>query len=847
MVNHCFDNLTNPELYPVLRTEPNDHAVWDDEIREFNQQISISETRVRQYNNTISDLTKQMMGATRKKRERILTNIEGINRKKVYEDEFQKRMRSYITQLECPTKWYNVRSYEAALVYIANGRAKLSPSYIPNMRDIPYNDNLDVFIYDWENKCWLYPSSYTVDTEIVDLIRVGEYDNYKTNKVLHSITISPTKGFTPSKKLLVYFAYNRSDIFDDIEMNEYKCNVRFKPILSLHEDADDAVDNDSDILNPYTDIKIRKHFDGKEIYKFEGFNNIKDFSIQKSFYIKRPKRSGKYTYSPSLRMCDVSMIKNNTQTYDFSQFDLYVRIPFADITTSQTFKTQQFDVVINQPIDSFVSNQHVNLICVQNNDIASYDGVISSITFEGITTTDGNIIITKTSLPTNVEGSFVCCINRDDMYKPCGGVITINVTITEEYLIDSMNNWIRIPHELSTYRELPDEFILVPRNTVAVSSDNDVTIILENKYNESCDDIINYSNDGTFNPFEYYFDSVNDIRYPLSNTRKNNYKERLVIDTTLNPDVKLIKSTYIGICRYSLQRIPKNGCIDVTGYISTPLSRKRYEFWVNGRCISNTKDLIILSPTSIQLCNMKSLCNFELIELVDDIDTSSVLREGNVYIDLNGKVYPSYKLALLSNANISKQDIRFLFNINQHTQLQDYTSHMISDPNNIDIEEDILSNIKVDSSTITDYDQLYNLPSINGVTIYHPTLSSLGIIETPSENILELFDEVWKYEIMTNPLFQYTHKSNNDSSNGDYVSLHVKDNDDDTFIVYATGVTSRYFTLYISKINNGEIDDVDNTVKIIPFIKTGTQVLINKSYTGMWLHSTHNNNPIEIK
>jgi hypothetical protein len=172
---------------------------------------------------------------------------------------------------------------------------------------------------------------------------------------------------------------------------------------------------------------------------------------------------------------------------------------------------------------------------------------------------------------------------------------------------------------------------------------------------------------------------------------------------------------------------------------------------------------------------------------------------------------------------------------------------MISDPNNIDIEEDILSNIKVDSSTITDYDQLYNLPSINGVTIYHPTLSSLGIIETPSENILELFDEVWKYEIMTNPLFQYTHKSNNDSSNGDYVSLHVKDNDDDTFIVYATGVTSRYFTLYISKINNGEIDDVDNTVKIIPFIKTGTQVLINKSYTGMWLHSTHNNNPIEIK
>ena len=43
-------------------------------------------------------------------------------------------------------------------------------------------------------------------------------------------------------------------------------------------------------------------------------------------------------------------------------------------------------------------------------------------------------------------------------------------------------------------------------------------------------------------------------------------------------------------------------------------------------------------------------------------------------------------------------------------------------------------------------------------------------------------------------------------------------------------------------------NDIENTMKIIPFIRTGVYVVVDKSYSGMWLHSTMKNcKPIKIK
>ena len=82
--------------------------------------------------------------------------------------------------------------------------------------------------------------------------------------------------------------------------------------------------------------------------------------------------------------------------------------------------------------------------------------------------------------------------------------------------------------------------------------------------------------------------------------------------------------------------------------------------------------------------------------------------------------------------------------------------------------------------------------------------------------------------------------------NNQHIKLNVRSDTND-FVIFASGFSSRYFTLYISKKSDGNIDDIDNTVKIISFIKTCVYVIIDKSYNGMWLHSTFpNTKPIRI-
>lgn len=844
MINHDFDQLTNPEKYPILRDEPNDHYVWDNEIATFKQYQAESYRQELSLNRFRSMAVAALENAkTIYEKERIINEIDGYDRKIQKQTDFRKRLELYIRQLETPTTWFNVRSYDATLVYIANGRAdRFSPSVISNIRDLPYNDKLNVFIYDWEHKMWLDPNTYTINIDMIDNIKIGEHDNYTTNRVLHTITIKPSEGFNFSKKLLVYFSYDKSDVFDDIEMNNDTCLVRFKPLLSL--------DNEINQYDPYSDIRIRKHFDGYEKYSYN--INGEDTSI----HVKRINRSGKYTYSPTFRVCDITFTDDNGE-HTYEDIDKFlVPNPFKDVNTTRVLHKPTFRTLINSEVDSFVPNVNIKLICISNNENSSYDGNISDVMFDGVTvyTDDGSqsITITGSTLPNFATGTFICTVFKDSKYKPRGGVITVTVESDTEEIFDK---WINIPKEFLKYREIPDEFMFTTKEPINGST---VDVILKNTYVRNIDDDINDNNSGINNPFEYYYDSKNNIRLPISDTRINSSNKRLVIDKDTNENIELIKSTYIGICRYSAQRIPKDGFIDLTGYIPTPLSRDRYEFWINGRCIKDEKNIIILSPTSIQLCNMKSLRNFEVIELVDDVDTNSdILKRGNVYIDMNGNSYGSYQLAMLSNANIRQQDIMFSFNANNHKHIHDYTSCIIENPNNNDLEEDILSSITFNSD-INDYNKLYNIPSINGVTIFHPDISGIGISEIPNERIIDMFDKIWKFEETTNPLFTMTHRDGIGSNIEEGSELHVKQITDnhwnglpiDTrgmFIIYATGVSEKYFSLYISKKSNGKIDDIENTVKIIPFISNGVYVLIDSKYKGMWLHSTQRNTtPIHI-
>ena len=855
MINHDFNTLTNPELYPVLREEPNDHPIWDKEKEVFGSAIIESQKKINEYDESISNLKNQIINTSDNyEKSMLMIELDSLILKRDSESEHVEMLSGYIKQLEPPTKWYNVHAYEDALVYISNGRAKLhSSAYINNVRDIPFNDKLNVFIYDWEHKMWINPSSYNVSINKLDSVTLETFDDYEINNVLHSITITPNdETFVKSSKLLIYLSYQQSNIYDDIQINPTTCEVRFKPILSL--------DNKIDDYKPYELINVRKHFDGVEVYKYNGFNAPEDFSNSNAFYIKRPKRNGEFVYSPMMRMCDIK-VKNNNNEYDYTNFDMFVRLPFKDVSTRETFKIPKYEFMPYVTPENFEEGVNVKLICVSNNGVSSFNGCVSTIMFNAQTKYVGAYgdtpayIIKESSLPPNVTGKFVCTVLQDDAYKISGGLVSITISHTDESLIDNMNSWIKVPDEFCIYRELPNEFILVPKSNITLSENVETVISIKNEYIKTYNDEIDVNNTG-LNPFEYYKDIEHDLRFPISDTRLNDNTRRLTIDTSLNKNVSLIKSTYVSVCRYSLQQIPKNGLIDFTGYIPTPLSYDRYEFWVNGRCLDKS-NVIITSPTSVQLCGLKSLRNFELIEFVEDFNESAILPKSNVYIDSEGNTYSSYKLALQSFKNITKQNIRFILNTNTHQKIHDFTSNIIPDPSNDNIETDILDYIKSDESELKSYNQLYNIPSINGISIYHPKITSLGLTDIPNDKLVELFDKVWMLEATTNPLFKTTHKDGLNLINNEYLELHVKQPSgafsnipdiDDKYIIYTTGTTSKYFTLYVTEKSDTKIDELGKVYKIIPFIKTGVYVLLEKSFRGKWLQSTIENcKPILIK
>lgn len=836
MINHDFNNTSLPELYPILRSEPNDHAVWEEEIKTFKREQNAIRFK-------IEGLLKQRTMAesaahnakTKYDRERIWITINEYDLKIQSLEDMITKLGLWIRQLETPNTWFNVRSYGAAMVYIANGRAnEFSPRYLDNIRDLLYTENMNVWLYDWMNKQWLNPHTYDVEVEYVDCVKIDECEDYTSAQVLYSITIKPLSGFVYSPKILIYFGYNKSDVFDDIEMGENTCDVKFKPLLSMNNDIND--------YDPYKNIRIRKHFDGYEKYKI----NSDDI------HIKRVKRSGKYTYSPMFRVHDI-IIQDSNGEHTWEDIDKFmVKSPFS-VNTKMKYHTPTYNASIKSDIDYFTPNTNIKLICISNDENKSYDGNISSVMFDAITSeVNGkqHLEITNSTLPNYVDGTFICSVFMDSKYKCVGGVVQITVTTTSEDIY--MNDWVIIPNDQLMHHEIPMEFKIIMKQPTS----GDTTIILKNNYIKEINDIIDESNSHTLSPYGYYYDTKNKRRLPISDTRISDEHKRLVIDCNSNNHITTIKSPYIGICRYSCQRIPENGLIDLTGYIPTPLSRERYEFWINGRCIINDSDLIILSPTSIQLRNMRSLNNFEVIELVDDFNSDNeIMKDGNMYVDLNGNTFSNYRLALLSNSNITQQDIRFIFNVNNHRQINDYTKSLISDPNNKDLEDNILDSIAFDYSDL-DYSKLYNIPTINGIPLLHPDLKDLGLSEIPSDKISEMFDKVWKYEALTNPLFTMTHRDFI-KTNGE-LKLHVKKiisdewhgvkfDENEFFDIYTTGPVDKYFTLYISKKSNGRIDDIENTVKIIPFVRSGIHILISKKYEGMFLCSTYNIDSIKIK
>jgi len=866
-IRHDFNPLTNPELYPLLRHEPNDHNIWDRERKSliydqekkkytslFNETIKT----IHDMQGRIRSLSYQMSQAkTVAEKRKIETQISDLTLKYQYQVEFQDRLTLYMAYLETPSTWYNVITYDAAMVYISNGRAKLDHTFRPHIQDLPYTDQVEVRLYDWEHKRWLDPSEYSVRSVVESGANHAHFDDDPTYdwtmNVLTQLIIEFTDQSYTSKKILIYYVYDHSDIFDDITMSGMNCKVRFRPVLALDKQQTES-------HNPYDKIRLRKHYDENEIYYPAELEDVpEDFleasGIESAIMFKRPSRSGLFTTGSPIRFCDM-MAKNDQTTFDYDDFDIYVKHPISNITTDPDIQIPKFNTSIIRMFDGFASDTYVTLACVNNNANAEFNGIASSVMFTAlITGTEGSpsIRVLETTADEYVDADFVCYIKPDPSHPMSGGVITVHMSHASIPLTHYAD-WVKLEEfedwkgfSNIKHRLIPDEVILVPKDPdVDLQT---MEVYLQNHYQLDTDHDVSPYNLGDNDLFTVYYDKEKELRYPVGNIFKNTFRERLTIDLALNQDVNTIRTNYIGICRYASQSIPEDGIIDLTGYIATPLSRDRYEFWVNGRFISDPDDIIILSPTSLQLRNLTSLRNLDIVELVDDVVDSKLFPKGNMYIDLDGNVYGSYYEILKRHANVMDESVQYIFNLNTKYGIDEYLTDDIRRSNNVDVEPDILDNINADTGDDpVSYNQLHHIPTINGVPIYHLTSTSMGFMEYSNRKLLEQYDLVWKRERL-NGSIKLSHLSDYDIKDRQVQRLHVRKLEEgEGFEIYTSGITDYCFTLYISNYQNSAIDDTANTLKIFPFLRSGIRIRIDDSFENKWLISTiPNTPPIQIK
>jgi len=211
---------------------------------------------------------------------------------------------------------------------------------------------------------------------------------------------------------------------------------------------------------------------------------------------------------------------------------------------------------------------------------------------------------------------------------------------------------------------------------------------------------------------------------------------------------------------YVQRRIPESGFIDLKGRINKPLNKKYFEFWMNGRLLND--EVTIISPTKIFLHGLKSLRNFEIIEINRDpneyfsdtflgMETESGIPHPvwnyDTYLDdaLEGNLdYDNYTM---------KEQAALLSPVWPQVNIDDpeYSSY----PANMDTEDDILMRIdsNTDASDILDMPSfqfsIIDVPTIEGVPVYSRdiTFEHFGFKPITDQMIIDMLNEEWKDEI----------------------------------------------------------------------------------------------------
>lgn len=227
---------------------------------------------------------------------------------------------------------------------------------------------------------------------------------------------------------------------------------------------------------------------------------------------------------------------------------------------------------------------------------------------------------------------------------------------------------------------------------------------------------------------------------------------------------------------YVLRQIPKSGYIDLKGKLNKPLNKKYFEFWVNGRLLDD--EVTVITPTKLFLHGLRSLRNFEIIEI--NRDPNEYFSEIFLQVEnKNDRPFPrwNYKTYLddalegnLGKDNYTLDEQEYLLSpvwkqvSVDHPEFKNY-------PPNINVESDVMirsdpSDYPIDNLTKPSYQFIViDQPTLEGTTLVDLKIKfeALGFKPITNDEIIKMLDEVWADEIESNPYFpKHTIVSEND-------------------------------------------------------------------------------------
>ena len=235
--------------------------------------------------------------------------------------------------------------------------------------------------------------------------------------------------------------------------------------------------------------------------------------------------------------------------------------------------------------------------------------------------------------------------------------------------------------------------------------------------------------------------------------------ERLQIHSTPYP----MRSVYVQ------RRIPKHGYLDLSGKLNKPLSKKHYEFWMNGRLLD--QEVNIITPSKIIFHGLKSLRNFEIIEI--NRDQNEYFSDLFLELGKNDKerISPKWNFTTYLDRALTG-DLENNFTLEEQAELlyPVWPQVPVDDPEyknyppNFDLEEDIIQRIHtVNDLPIMDIEAssyqflLLDLPTLEGVVVAgRNNFNQFGLTPITDDELMDMLNEEWAEEIRTHPkLYQH--------------------------------------------------------------------------------------------